>query len=81
MDDTNHTGDDVAIKFGQIHNLVRTYQRVLSKSARPQFRGDATGTMAGNRLSFAPDARGQDGQHQQDHVTDGLPQQDRERSR
>lgn len=71
----------MGIEFGQIHNLVRTYQRVLNvPSSKPSRVGRAE-TATEDRISISPQAREQEqeAQYRTDGIPDGFNQQDKER--
>ena len=69
----------MAIEFSQIHNLVRTYQRILNVPSNTPSRGDRTETASVDRVSLSPQAREQEAQRRMDDIPDGLTQQDKER--
>ena len=66
----------MGIEFSQIHNLVRTYQRILNVPSGPQSRGDRA---TEGRVSISPQAREHEAQYRTDPIPDGLSQQDKER--
>lgn len=65
----------MGIEFSQIHNLVRTYQRILNLPPSKQARGDRA---TEDRISISPQARGHEEQYRTEHIPDGLSQQDKE---
>lgn len=71
----------MAIEFSQIHNLVRTYQRILDVPPRGPARGDGTGRATEDHVSISPQAREYEEQHRGDRIPGGLSQQDKERPR
>jgi hypothetical protein len=68
----------MGIEFSQIHNLVRTYERILDVPSSKQVREDRVGTAAEDRISISPQAREQEDCDWTDHSPDGVSQQDRE---
>jgi hypothetical protein len=69
----------VGIEFSQIHNLVRTYQRILNVPSSMQSRGDRTDGATEDRVSISPQAREHEEQYRTDPIPDGFSQQDKER--
>ncbi len=47
----------MGIQFGEIHNLVRTYQRVLNLDQPDKPNGDPAATDQDDRVSISPEAR------------------------
>lgn len=71
----------MAIEFSQIHNLVRTYQRILDVPSRAQSREGGTGRAMEDQVSISPQAREYEEQYRRDRIPGGLSQQDKERPR
>lgn len=71
----------MGIEFSQIHNLVRTYQRILDVPSRTKSRGDGPDRAGEDRLSISPQARAHEAQYRRDRIPGGLNQQDKERPR
>ena len=69
----------MGIEFSQIHNLVRTYQRILNVSSSKQPHGDRADTTTEDRISLSPQAREHEEQYRAEHIPDGFSQQDKER--
>jgi hypothetical protein len=69
------------IEFSQIHNLVRTYQRILDVPSRARSRGDGTGRVTEDQVSISPQAREYEEQSRRDRIPGGLSPQDKERPR
>lgn len=71
----------MSIEFSQIHNLVRTYQRILNGPSRAQSRGEGTGRATEDQVSISPQARESEEQYRRDRISGELNQQDKERPR
>jgi hypothetical protein len=69
----------MGIEFSQIHNLVRTYQRILNQPPSKQHRGEMAGAASEDRISISPGAREHEEQARTEHLSDGFSRQDRER--
>lgn len=69
----------MGIEFSQIHNLVRTYQRILNVSSSKSPCGDRTAPETEDRISISPQARAHEAPYRTDQTPDGLSQQDKER--
>lgn len=69
----------MGIEFSQIHNLVRTYQRILNVPSSQQPRGGRTDRATEDHISISPPAREYEEQYQTDPIPDGPSQQDKER--
>jgi hypothetical protein len=69
----------MGIEFSQIHNLVRTYQRILNVPSSKDFREDKTVRETEDRISISPQARRQGEPSHIDPLVDGFSQQDKER--
>jgi hypothetical protein len=67
------------IEFSQIHNLVRTYQRILPGPAVQSSDEDRDGAEAEDRVSISPEARAQNAPSRTDSLSGGFHQQDKER--
>jgi len=69
----------MGIEFSQIHNLVRTYQRMLNAPPSTQVSGERTTREPADRVSISPQAREHKGSSHTGPIPDGLSQQDKER--
>lgn len=69
----------MGIEFSQIHNLVRTYQRILNVPSSKEPRGDRAVTEQEDRISISPQARGQEEPSRTDPMPAVFSQQDKER--
>ena len=69
----------MGIEFSQIHNLVRTYQRILTLPPSKQLRESKNDAATEDRISISPEARVHEEQYRTEHIPDGLSQQDKER--
>ena len=67
------------IEFSQIHNLVRTYQRILPVPASQPSHEDKDVVEAEDRVSISPEARAQNEPSRADQPSGGFDQQDKER--
>lgn len=71
----------MGIETSLIHNLIRTYQRVLNQPVGKQPAAEGSGRATVDRVSISPKAREYEGQRQIDPVHDRSRQQDQEGSR
>ncbi len=69
----------MGIEFSQIHNLVRTYQRILNVPLGKSPHGDRDVAEAEDRVSISPEAREQEEPSRTDPTSGGFSQQDKER--
>jgi len=69
----------MGIEFSQIHNLVRTYQRMLNAPPSKHLGGDRITTEIDDRVVISPQGREQKDLSQTGPIPDGLSQQDKER--
>lgn len=69
----------MGIEFGQIHNLVRTYQRILDVPSGKDSLEEQTLREAEDRISISAQARRQGAPSRPDPLADGFSQQDKER--
>jgi len=69
----------MGIEFSQIHNLVRTYQRILQVPADQSSHEDRDVVEAEDRVSISPEARAQKEPSRTDQPSGGFHQQDKER--
>ncbi len=69
----------MGIEFSQIHNLVRTYQRILQVSTSQSSHEDKDVVEAEDRVSISPEARAQKEPSRTDQPSGGFHQQDKER--
>ena len=69
----------MGIEFSQIHNLVRTYQRILPVPEGQSSHEDQDGAEAEDRVSISPEARAQHEPSRTDSLSGGFHQQDKER--
>lgn len=67
------------IEFSQIHNLVRTYQRILPAPSGQSSHEDKDVVEAEDRVSISPEARAQTEPSRTDQSSGGFQQQDKER--
>jgi hypothetical protein len=75
----NDSGETMGIEFSQIHNLVRTYQRIMNVPSGKSPHGDRDIAEAEDRVSISPQAREHEEQYRTDPIPDGFSQQDKER--
>lgn len=68
----------MGIEFSQIHNLVRTYQRVLNVPSNGESREEESGRETEDRISISPQARRQGPLSGADLPVDAICQQDKE---
>ncbi|MCX5724466.1 MAG: hypothetical protein NTX84_08135 [Nitrospirae bacterium] len=71
----------MGIETSLIHNLIRTYQRVLNQPAGKQPAAEGSGRATEDRVSISPKAREYEGQQRIDPVPHPSRQQDKEGSR
>jgi hypothetical protein len=69
----------MGIEFSQIHNLVRTYQRILQVPTSQSSHEDKDVVEAEDRVSISPEARAQKEPSRTDQSSGGFHQQDKER--
>lgn len=69
----------MGIEFSQIHNLVRTYQRILNVPSSHSPHEDRDVAEAEDRVSISPEARAQKEPSRTDSTSEGFHQQDKER--
>ena len=69
----------MGIEFSQIHNLVRTYQRILNVPSGQSPHGDRDVAETEDRVSISPEARAQKEPSRTDQSSGGFHQQDKER--
>ena len=75
----NDSGVTMGIEFSQIHNLVRTYQRMLNRPPSTELSEERTTKEPVDRVAISPQAREQNGPTHKGPIPDGLSQQDKER--
>lgn len=69
----------MGIEFSQIHNLVRTYQRILQVPTSQSPHEDRDVAEAEDRVSISPEAREQEDPSLTGPASGGFRQQDKER--
>ena len=69
----------MGIEFSQIHNLVRTYQKILQAPENQSPHEDKDVVEAEDRVSISPEARAQTEPSRTDQPSGGFHQQDKER--
>lgn len=69
----------MGIEFSQIHNLVRTYQRILQVPTSQSSHEDKDVAEVEDRVSISPEARAQKEPSRTDQLSGGFHQQDKER--
>ena len=69
----------MGIEFSQIHNLVRTYQKILPVPVSQSPHEDKDVVEAEDRVSISPEARAQNEPSRVDQPSGGFHQQDKER--
>ena len=69
----------MGIEFSQIHNLVRTYQRILNVPPSKAPHGDSGTKEVEDRVSISPEAREQESPSRTDSTSGAFHQQDKER--
>jgi hypothetical protein len=69
----------MGIEFSQIHNLVRTYQRILPVPLSQSPHEDKDAGEVEDRVSISPEARAQNDPSRTDSLSGGFHQQDKER--
>lgn len=69
----------MGIEFSQIHNLVRTYQRMLNVPSSTHLCGDRTTQEIDDHVAISPQARERNDLSHTGPIPDGLSQQDKER--
>jgi hypothetical protein len=69
----------MGIEFSQIHNLVRTYQRILQVPTSQSSHEDKDVAEVEDRVSISPEARAQKEPSRMDPISGGFHQQDKER--
>ena len=69
----------MGIEFSQIHNLVRTYQRIVNVPSSHSPHEDRDIAEAEDRVSISLEARAQKEPSRTDSISGGFHQQDKER--
>lgn len=69
----------MGIEFSQIHNLVRTYQRILQVPTSQSSHEDKDVAEVEDRVSISPEARAPKEPYRTDQLSGGFHQQDKER--
>jgi hypothetical protein len=69
----------MGIEFSQIHNLVRTYQRILQVPTSQSSHEDKDVAEVEDRVSISPEARAQKEPSRTDPTSGGVHEQDKER--